>query len=95
MCHTISFGPSPTIVCLISGLRSFINGRLPDSLNFQGEPQREPGFLWYLTQVLLTADGCIKTSGVGGQALIPLVEHAAGALPAPTRTVFAVAKIVG
>ena len=53
---------------------------------FYGEPRLPPVFPWYLTQVLMTADGCIKTSGVGGQTLIARVEHTAGlCLPQPER----------
>ena len=74
------------LVCLISGLQSFINERMPKTSKVN--PGRSRGSL-YLTQVLLTADGCIKKSGVGGQALIARVEHAAGVCAFQLVTVFA------
>jgi hypothetical protein len=83
-------------MCLLSGIGSLINIA---ELKLIKVTPASAGVPWCLTQALMTTDGCIKMSGLGSQALIARVEHAAGQMaqgahPAPTRTVFAVAKLV-
>ena len=94
------------MLCMTLHRRELITGKLRvgaeklfEISNVAGFEISPDGQYRHLTQALATRDACIKTGGVAGQAIVARVKHAAsqvlrGTLAAPTRTAFAVAKIV-